>query len=166
MTQIPYQRPLLFAWLLLATLACGQPLAAQAQTVSPLPDCTAPEAITPAHLYGQWQLTLGAPENPASKGQLVFERHPEFAGSVRGSLEREMAGKPQKALVAGDVTDQGFQLEESADGVTIDAVWTGEVEPTRCGREIRGWRSVAEGRTTQEPLSDLPFVLKKTMGWQ
>ncbi|AOW14887.1 hypothetical protein LPB72_12420 [Hydrogenophaga crassostreae] len=68
--------------------------------------------------------------------------------------------------MAGDVTGQGFHLEESADGVNIDAVWSGEVDPAGCGREIRGWRSVVEGRTTVEPLSEHPFVLKKTSGWR
>lgn len=158
-------RMVIGGWPLLASLLFWQPGPVFAQAKGTPSNCTAPEAITPTHLYGFWQLTLGDPENPDSKGQLVFERHPEFPGSVRGSLTRSLTGKPHQALVAGDVTDQGFHLEESADGVNIDAVWSGEVDPAGCGRDIRGWRSVVEGRTTHEVLSEQPFVLKKAFGW-
>ena len=128
--------------------------------------CPTAEAITPAHLFGLWQLVLGSPEKPGGEGELTFKRHPEFPGSVRGSMVRGVQGKSYRAQVAGDVTDQGFQLEESADGVTIDAIWSGEVLRESCGRAIGGWRSVVEGSSTGEPLSAQPFVLKKTPGWQ
>lgn len=151
---------------LLAALLSGQPVAAQTPSATNADHCPAPEAITPAHLFGLWQLALGSPESPGGEGQLTFERHPEYPGSVRGSLTRNAQGKPFKALVAGDVTAQGFQMEESADGINIDAVWSGDVLPGSCAREIRGWRRVVEGNSTQEALTEQPFALKKAPGWR
>lgn len=127
--------------------------------------CLAPTDITPTHLYGRWQLTLGPTGKPLSRGQVVFERHPEYPGSVRGTVERQTAQGPYKALVAGDVTDQGFHLEESVDGVTIDAVWAGDVVADSCGTAIKGSRQVVEGHTSSEPESENPFLLQKAPGW-
>jgi hypothetical protein len=151
---------------LLGALLCWQPSAAQSLPPDNAAVCPTAEAIRPSHLYGLWQLTLGSPASPGGEGQLVFRRHPEFPGSVRGTLERHAPGQRYRAQVAGDVTDQGFQLEESADGVNIDAVWTGAIDPASCGRQIQGWRQVVEGRSTQEPLSERPFVLDKATGWR
>lgn len=151
---------------LLVTLLSGQSVVAQTPPTASAEHCPAPESITPSHLFGLWQLTLGTPERPGGEGQLSFERHPEYPGSVRGTLTRRAQDNAFKALVAGDVTDQGFQLEESADGVNIDAVWSGDVLPDSCAREIRGWRRVVEGNTTQEALTEQPFVLQKTPGWR
>ena len=151
----------------LATTLTGLPAAAQTlPTNSSTAVCPSPEAIAPSHLYGLWQLTLESPEAPTGDGELVFERHPEYPGSVRGTLSRQVAGRRVQAQVAGDVTDQGFQLEESADGVAIDALWSGEVVPASCGRTIRGERRVVEGRTTQESVAEHAFQLQKTVGWR
>ena len=57
----------------------------------------------------------------------------------------------------GDVVDGGFHLEESADGQTMDAVWTGQ--PSDCGRTIRGQRRAAEGRPDAGPA--LQFLLQR-----
>lgn len=151
---------------LLLALFSGLPVAAQTSPAPNADPCPTAEAITPAHLFGLWQLTLGSPENPGGEGELTFRRHPEFPGSVRGSMMRKVQDKAFKAQVAGDVTDQGFQMEESADGVTIDAVWSGEVMRESCGREIKGWRGVVEGNNTGEAVSEQPFMLKKTPGWR
>jgi hypothetical protein len=150
------------------TIAWLNGISAAAQTLpTTQPDpCPTAEAITPAHLFGLWQLVLGSPEKPGGEGELTFKRHPEFPGSVRGTLVRSAQGTPFRAQVAGDVTDQGFQLEESADGVTIDAVWSGEVLRESCGRAIGGWRRVVEGDSPGEALSEQPFVLKKTPDWR
>jgi hypothetical protein len=153
-------------WPLLIALLCWQPAAAQSPPAGTAADCPTPEAVTPTHLFGLWQLTLGPPESPDGEGQLVFEPHTEFPDSVRGTLKRSAQGQRYQAQVAGDATNKGFQLEESADGVNIDAVWTGAIEPASCGREIRGWRQVVEGRSTQEPVSERAFVLKKAFGWR
>ena len=154
-------------WPLLASLmlAPGVSAAADANASSSV-ECPSSADITPTHLYGRWTLTLGTPEKPEGTGTVVFERHPEYAGSVRGTFERNTDAGPYKALVAGDVTNQGFQLEESVDGVNIDAVWSGDVSLSSCGREIQGWRRVVEGHTSKEPEIELPFTLQKTPGWR
>lgn len=124
--------------------------------------------ITPAHLYGLWQLTLwpdgGQESAPVSAGSLQFGRHPEYPGSVRGNVKRSAAitGKDLKALVSGDVLDGEFALDESADGVNIDAVWIGQ--PQDCGQSIRGTRRPAEGSPAGEV--ELNFLLKKAPGWR
>lgn len=154
--------------LAMALLGFGWPTAwAQAPT-APNPvttDCVGPMDITPTHLYGLWQLTLwpdgGSESQPVSSGAMLFERHPEYPGSVRGHLKRTAPGNDLQAQVSGDVLDGEFNLDESADGVNMDAVWTGT--PEACGRVIRGDRRPAEGRPASEPT--LNFKLQKTPGW-
>jgi len=153
-------------WAALALLA---PLPGAAQdSTAPARACTAPADMTPAALYGLWQVTLWAQDagdsTPASTGALVFERHPEYPGSVRGKLQRPTLGGDLHALVSGDVTDGAFHLDESADGVAMDAVWEGDVSPAGCGLEIRGIRRPAEGRPAGEAV--LNFLLKKAPGWR
>lgn len=132
--------------------------------------CPAPEQLQPAHLYGLWQIQLwpeglpepASPNVPTSTGVLLFERHPEYPGSVRGELRRTQAGQDLSAQVSGDVTDGVFNLDESEDGKRISAVWMGE--PQDCGRAIRGSRRPAEGRPA--PGATLQFLLRKLPGWQ
>ena len=139
--------------------------AAPAQT-SPTVACAQPQDMDPAQLYGLWQLTLwpegGSETAPLSRGALLFERHPEYPGSVRGDLRRSGTGRDLLALVSGDVADGEFNLDESADGVTMDAVWSGA--PQDCGRLIRGTRRPAESRPAGEPT--LHFLLTKTPDWR
>lgn len=149
----------------LLVIAIGQPAAAQ----TPAPACTAPVDMAPAQLYGVWQLVLwpqegGSEAAPASTGAVMFERHPEYPGSVRGNLKRSTPGNDRQALVSGDVTSGEFNLDESADGVTMDAVWEGNVTASGCGQELRGTRRPAEGRPAGEPA--LNFVLRKAPGWR
>jgi len=142
--------------------------AAQAQTspATPAVACAQPQDMDPAQLYGLWQLALwregGRETAPASSGTLLFERHPLYPGSVRGTVQRPAAGNPPQAWVSGDVTGGEFNLDESADGVTMDAVWSGA--PQDCGRLIRGTRRPAEGRPAGEPT--LHFLLTKTPDWR
>jgi len=155
MTHRPALAALAFAlWL------AGAP--AIAQTSSP---CAVPDEYEPARLYGLWQLTLwpdgGSPERPSSTGAVLFERHPEYAGGVRGRLKRSGPGNDREAVVSGDVADGEFNLDESANGVDLDAVWTGV--PQACGNEFQGIRRPAEGRPSDEP--PLQFLLKKSLGW-
>lgn len=136
---------------------------AQTSASAPCPDAA---DLTPTHLYGLWQISLwpegGDEATAASRGALLFERHPEHAGSVRGELRRTAAGQDLTAQVSGDVTDGVFNLDESDDGVAMSAVWTGE--PQDCGREILGTRRPAEGRPSSESV--LQFRLRKMPGWQ
>lgn len=152
--------------LLAALLFCNAP-PSTAQTNKAV--CTQPADMAPAQLYGLWQLVLwpqegGSEASPASTGALLFERHPEYPGSVRGNLKRSTAGNDREALVSGDVTSGEFNLDESADGVKMDAVWEGNVTPSGCAQELRGIRRPAEGRPSSEPVMN--FVLKKAPGWR
>jgi hypothetical protein len=139
--------------------------APRAAATAPSAACPQPWEITPPHLYGLWQITLwpegGSESAPVSTGALLFERHPEYPGSVRGNLKRSTTGNDQQALVSGDVLDGEFNLDESADGVNMDAVWVGQ--PQDCGQAIRGIRFPAEGRPAHEVR--LNFTLKKSRGW-
>ncbi len=150
-----------------AVLALTFLLPASAQ--SPAAVCTPPADMVPAQLYGLWQLVLWPQEGgneaaPVSTGALLFERHPEYPGSVRGNLKRTTPGNDRQALVSGDVTNGEFNLDESADGVAMDAVWEGNVTASGCGQELRGIRRPAEGRQAGEPLMN--FVLRKAPGWR
>lgn len=155
--------------LLALSLTLAAPLAAaQTSPGAPAAACAQAWDITPAHLFGLWELSLwpdgGQASAPLSRGSLQFERHPEYPGSVRGTLQRQGAGggDASQALVSGDVLDGEFALDESADGVNIDAVWSGQ--PQDCGQTIRGIRRPAEGRPGQ--AVELHFLLKKARGWR
>jgi len=110
-------------------------------------DCPKAGDFAQAHLIGTWR---GSVEG-AGPVSIKLEKHPEFAETVRGFLERD--GK--RVALAGDVDDGELTLEESADGTHISAAWLGDVVEGSCGREIRGtWK--AEGAPQQRP-----FVLEK-----
>ena len=81
---------------------------------------------------------------------------------MRGELRRTAAGQDLAAQVSGDVVDGEFNLDESADGVTMEAVWAGA--PLACGQVLRGIRRPAEGSATAQP--SLYFRLDKTPGWR
>ncbi len=157
---MPRSRRRLLAWALV--LACSAP-GAGAQTAAP---CPGPEDMEAVHLYGLWQIRLwpegGSEVSPHSRGVLLLEKHPDYAGSVRGELRRTVDGRDLSARVSGDVHEGEFQLDESADGVTMSAVWTGV--PEDCGRSIRGSRRPAEGQPLGEPV--LQFRLLRQTGWQ
>jgi hypothetical protein len=150
-----------FAWLLATALA----LPSLAQQPTP---CAPAADMAPAQLYGLWQLSLwpqgGQEAAPTSTGALLFESHPEYPGGVRGNLKRSGPGNDRTALVSGDVSNGEFNLDESADGVNMDAVWEGDVTPSGCGQELRGVRRPAQGSKADEPA--LNFVLRKSTGWR
>ena len=99
-------------------------------------DCPKAEEFAQAHLVGTWQASVEG----AAPVSITLEKHPEFAETVRGFLER--GGK--RIALAGDVDDGELTLEESEDGKHISAAWLGDVVEGSCGREIRGtWK--AEG---------------------
>lgn len=150
-----------WAILALAAMLTG-PLATRAQA----PGCETPGFLEPARLSGLWQLTLwpenGSPAQPASTGAVLFERHPDYEGSVRGRLKRSDTGNDREAVLSGDVVDGEVNFDESSDGVKLDAVWTGE--PAACGQELRGTRRPSDGRPADAPV--LNFLLKKSPGWR
>lgn len=116
---------------------------AQAQASCPLP-----AEVTPQQLLGAWQAEFSGSWDAAT---LRLERHPEYAQSFRGTLLRD----GRESLVAGDLEDGEFTLEESADGRRISATWLGDVVEGSCGREIRGtW--TRDGET-----AGIAFVLRK-----
>ncbi|MFC5497191.1 hypothetical protein ACFPOE_06570 [Caenimonas terrae] len=110
--------------------------------------CPSPGEITQRHLLGLWRASFDGLQQGAT---LLLERHPELAESVRGAIDRD----GRQALVAGDVDDGEFTLEESVDGVHIDAIWSGTVIDGSCGLEIRGDWQRAAGPAPR------PFVLRK-----
>ncbi|MFZ4288704.1 hypothetical protein [Variovorax sp. HJSM1_2] len=117
------------------------------------PACPAPEDILPQHLFGSW---TGQIQGQPEQIRILFTKHPEFAGSVSGTLER--AGI--RAHIAGDVDHGDFTLEESLDGQRINATWLGQVEPNSCGKEITGtWTQENDSNSARA------FVLRKQPGW-
>ena len=122
-------------------LACATPAFAQ-------PACPHASEVTAAHLLGLWRAEF---VEPGHAGTLLLEKHPLYAQSVSGTINRD----GERSRLAGDVEDGEFTLEESADGQRISAAWIGEVVEGSCGLEIRGeWkREGTDGGT--------PFVLRK-----
>lgn len=130
----------------LAASAAARPASAAASAAAPA--CLAPAQVNASHLYGLWRAEQDGTWHAAT---LLIERHPEFAQSFRGTINRN----GERSLLAGDIEDGEFTLEESADGKRIAATWVGDVVPASCGREIRGtWQ--AEGDTAARR-----FVLRK-----
>ncbi|MDM0117084.1 hypothetical protein QTI66_33725 [Variovorax sp. J22R133] len=140
---------LVMAWLL-AVSACAQIAAPK----PPAADCPASAKDLPMQaLYGTWDATFDGVPGIAT---VVLEKHPDYDG-VRGTIQR--AGKPP-ARLAGDIdTDGLLALDESQDGQSIDASWSGDTTPGTCGKEFKGtWRKASDDSTR-------PFVLRKTGQW-
>jgi hypothetical protein len=118
---------------------------AHAQHATP---CVKADEVAQKDLLGRWRAEF---EGLAQGATLVLEKHPEFAETLRGAIERN--GK--RAQLAGDVGDGELTLEESVNGTNISATWLGDVVEGSCGREIRGaWK--AEGNSRQ-----YQFILRK-----
>ncbi len=127
--------------LLLAAAAAGS----HADTPAPCPHAS---EVRQAHMLGLWRAEF---EGRGHVGSLLLEKHAVYSESVSGTINRN----GERRLLAGDVEDGEFTLEESADGKRIAATWLGEVVEGSCGREIRGtW--TAEGDPTPHA-----FVLRK-----
>jgi hypothetical protein len=131
--------------------ACLLALAAAGCAAQPAsPACPAPAEVTHEHMFGFWRAEVEG----GGGATLLLEKHAVYGESFSGAVNRGGA----RALVAGDVDDGDFTLEESQDGVRISATWIGEVVEGSCGREIRGtWK--AEGDALAKP-----FVLRKMQG--
>ncbi|MFT4267825.1 MAG: hypothetical protein QM586_11505 [Xenophilus sp.] len=138
---------------------CALLLAACAAPSAVPPGCPADAGALPVQaLYGRWLARFDG--TPATTAVVELHAHPEYAGSVRGSVARG-GGGPAPATtsqLAGDVTDEGvLVLDESRDGRSISAVWTAELAPASCGKEFKGtWRNAADDHS-------LSFVLSRTV---
>ena len=125
----------------------GKP-APSASSAASDPACPHASEVKQEHLLGLWRAEF---EGKAQGATLLLEKHPMFALSLRGAINRN----GERAQLAGDVEDGEVTLEESANGSNISAVWLGDVVEGSCGREIRGaWK--AEGNAKQ-----FQFVLRK-----
>ena len=110
--------------------------------------CPAADQVAQRHLIGAWKADI---EGVAAGLRVQLKAHPQFAQTLRGSLQRGA----QRVELAGDIDAGELTLEESVNGTNISATWLGEVVQGSCGREIRGtWK--AEGMQGEHP-----FVLKK-----
>ena len=112
-------------------------------------DCPHASEVKQSHMLGLWRAEF---EGQGHAGGLLLEKHATYSESFSGTINRN----GERRLLAGDVEDGEFTLEESADGQRIAATWLGELVEGSCGREIRGtW--TAEG-DAQKPRK---FVLRK-----
>ncbi|MBA3773086.1 MAG: hypothetical protein H0X13_11535 [Ramlibacter sp.] len=110
--------------------------------------CPRAMEVTQAHLLGFWRADFGG---RAPGATLLLEKHPEYALSVSGAINRG----GERGQLTGDVEDGEFSLEESTNGINIAATWIGDVVEGSCGREIRGsWKAEGDSREFQ-------FVLRK-----
>ena len=110
-------------------------------------------------LHGTWRIELPA---LGLHGQLLLRRHPEFSASLRGELD--YGG--QRAIASGDLEGGELNLDESRDGKSLHAFWTGQLVPHTCGQEIRGtWQTVPR---PGQPEQESAFVLRRMAdhaGW-
>lgn len=132
-----------------AALAASLPAHSQSAPAAAAPSCPAAHEVTQAHMLGLWRAEFQGLWQGAT---LLLEKHPEYAGTLRGMANRN----GERSLLAGDVVDGEFTLEESRDGKRISAVWLGDVVEGSCGDEIRGsWHE------DSRPEARFPFVLRK-----
>lgn len=145
----------LFAIVLIATIAHGAGATGLNGLNPPATTpCPASGGELPAQaLYGPWEARF---EGLPGLATVEFRPHPEYAGGVRGHITRDGV----TAQLAGDIADDGLlTLDESQDGRTISAVWSGELQAASCGKEFKGsWRNASDDTTH-------PFVLRKTLAW-
>ena len=131
--------------------------APQAQTVaSPVnPACPDLAGWGARQLYGAWELDLPA---LGQHGTLLLRQHPEFSESLRG----EFSYGGHTSIASGDLDEGELNLDESRDGKSLHAFWTGQLVPATCGREIRGtWEQVPHAG---QPALKSPFVLRRVGG--
>ena len=118
-------------------------------------ECPDVKALRAAQLYGTWELQLTGIQQ---RGQLTLRQHPEFSESLRG----EFRYGSQRSIASGDVEGGEFNLDESVDGTSLYAFWSGRLEPARCGAEIRGtWQTLPRDN---QPAQESPFILRRA-GW-
>ena len=129
---------------------------ASARFDSEIPDCPDVTTLHAAHLYGSWLVEL---PQAGLRGTLTLRQHPEFSGSLRG----EFRYGGQQSIASGDVEGGEFNLDESRDGKTLFAFWSGHLTPAACGAEVRGtWQPL--GREGQPAPKESSFVLRRHAG--
>lgn len=128
------------------TAAALLPGCAAAQPASP---CPAAAQVSQGHLLGLWRAEFeGLPRGAT----VLMEKHPDDEGRVSGMINRD----GERSLLAGELDEGEFTMEESADGTHISGVWIGAVVEGSCGRAIRGtWQE------EKDPPRPYPFVLRK-----
>lgn len=137
---------------LLGLAACVAGITAQAQPLAgKTPECPRDAPMGDLQLQGEW---AGSIEGQPQTVQLRLGPHPQWEGTVKGTIERSGAADGTRPMV-GDVDDGNVTLEESADGTQITATWLGTVVEGSCAREIRGDYIEGENAPPQ------PFVLRK-----
>jgi ATP-dependent DNA helicase Rep len=138
---------------------CVHPALGNAQNSSETVPVACPQAseVTALHLYGAWQARW---EGVREAATLTLGRSEDHPDGLRGTIRRPAGQSPAQALVAGDVDNGAFTLEESTDGRAISATWSGSFADQACGKEIRGtWTDTAT-------RIERAFVLRKQPGWQ
>jgi hypothetical protein len=123
------------------------------KTIAETARCVAAKDLVNTDLFGVWSLLIeGSGSSVVTHMQL--QRNPEFAESLAGSFQ--MGEK--KFEVFGDIEEGAFDLEESANGKDISAIWKGRVAEGSCGQTILGTRRNVADNTEQS------FVLRRP-GW-
>jgi len=148
----------LAVWLAAATCcafvgACAQGGASATAATATAAMCPSSATELPVEaLYGAWEARI---EGEAGIATVRLAKHPDYEGSVRGTIDRNGA----RALLAGDIDDDGrLNLDESQDGRAISAVWSGDLQSASCGKEFQGtWRNARNDSTH-------PFTLRRTAG--
>ena len=146
----------------LSACATGQN---DSKTAAPIAPAAPALAVNPAcpdlaqwgarQLYGHWELELSA---LGQHGALLLRQHPEFSESLRG----EFSYGGHTSIASGDLDEGELNLDESRDGKSLFAFWTGQLVPARCGREIRGtWQQLPQ---PGQPALESPFVLRRAGG--
>lgn len=102
------------------------------------PACPKAGEIEAGMLTGRWQITWtdGARQRGETPWLLELQAHPEYAGSLKGQLNRD----GERRLVVADWDDETLTMEESADGQRIDATWQATVSEGSCARALQGLR--------------------------
>ena len=147
---------------LFLTILSAYPTKASSQnTPKSTSACPSAADMDHQHLQGVWraELQATAPGTHPTVVTLQLGPHPELAQSVRGTALRQGL----TAQVSGDVDAGELNLEESTNGTSISATWTGRVVNGSCGKEIQGtWNNA--NPTPAAPSA--PFVLRRQAAWQ
>jgi hypothetical protein len=148
-----------FIGLMAATLMTASSLASAAQA-----NCPTASQLTHAHMKGDWQVVWQEQGRASAPPETVrFGPNPEFPDSLSGELLR---GK-QRVQLAGDVEDGQLTLEESPDGKSISATWTGQVQAGSCGTAVTGqWtRDAGSPMAERQGPAQRQFLLRRSAGW-